>query len=130
MQKDPLDPRIEEIEPRDLYEMIQAKDVVVIDVREPYEYGFERIQGAMLMPLAQFDHAYLPIDNAGGKKIVLHCGSGVRSGKAATRCLESGAQAFRHLKGGIMAWKEAELPTIGIDPATGAPRISDNKKPA
>ena len=38
---------------------------------------------------------------------------------ALQRCEAAGVAITAHLKGGLMAWKAAGLPTVTIDPATG-----------
>lgn len=113
------DSPIKEIDAPTLKSMMDAGKAVVIDVREPAEYGFERIPGALLMPLASFDPAALPVDT--GRTMVLHCGTGRRSGMAAQKMLDSGMVAEAvHLAGGIGAWKQASLPLWVIVPSTGA----------
>jgi rhodanese-related sulfurtransferase len=90
---------------------------VVIDVREPAEYGAERIPGALLFPLSTFDPACLPLDTE--KQVVFHCGGGGRSKKAATSLFAHGIAESSHLAGGIREWKAAGLPVIALDPLTG-----------
>lgn len=103
-------------------EVAEARgNIVLIDVRTPQEHGLERISGALLMALQEFRPECLPGQE--GKRIVLHCGSGVRSGKAAALCLAAGFGRIAHMKGGLAAWKEARLEYIGIDMATGAPKV-------
>lgn len=94
--------------------------IVLIDVRTPQEYALERIRGALLAPMQNFDPAHLP--RGGDQTLVLHCGSGVRSRKVAGMCLEAGFDRIAHLDGGFGAWKQAGQPYIGTDPATGGPR--------
>jgi len=94
-------------------------DIVLIDVRTPQEHALERIGGALLLALQEFRPEYLPGQEA--KRIVLHCGSGVRSGKAAAACLKAGIAPIAHLEGGMAAWKEAGQEYIGTDMSTGAP---------
>ncbi len=94
-------------------------EIVLIDVRSVPEYGFEHIGGAMLMPMAFFDAGKLP--GQSDKRIVFHCGSGVRSEKVARKCIEAGITKIAHLEGGFGAWKQAKKPYIGMNMATGAP---------
>lgn len=105
-------------EPAEVAAWMAEGEAVLIDVREPYEYGFERIPGALLLPLATFDPKALP--SLSGKKVVLQCGTGRRSGMAAQRMLEAGAEIAYHVKGGINAWREAKLPLLMINPTSGA----------
>ena len=111
---------IENLDPKDVARWMAERSVVLIDVREPTEYAAERIHGALLYPLSTFDPRALP--DPEDKKIVFHCGSGVRSAKAIARCRDAGLAYNSHMKGGIQAWKAAGLPTMGVDPTTGQMR--------
>jgi rhodanese-related sulfurtransferase len=108
---------LQEIDPRDVARWMAERSIVLIDVREPTEYAAERIAGALLFPLSTFDPLALP--DCGDRKIVFHCGSGMRSAKAVSACAASGKSIDTHMRGGIQAWKAAGLPTIVTDPATG-----------
>ena len=81
----------------------------------------EHIDGALLMPMAFFDPKALPTQD--GKRIVLHCGSGMRSSKVAARAMEAGVTPLAHMEGGMGAWKQAGLPYRGTDMSTGAPEM-------
>lgn len=96
-----------------------AHEIVLIDVRTPQEYMFEHIEGALLMPLAFFHPDSLPGQH--DKRIVLHCGSGIRSEKMARLAIDSGIARIAHMEGGFGAWKGAKKPYIGTNMATGAP---------
>jgi len=91
---------------------------VLVDVRTPNEFAFEHIPGAMLFPMSSFEADKLP--GQGAKRIVFHCGSGVRSKRIAEQCQAAGIDRLAHMEGGFGAWKQAGLPYITIDPATGA----------
>jgi rhodanese-related sulfurtransferase len=88
-----------------LKQLIQADQVILIDVREPEEYAAEHIPGAILMPLSQFEPAQVPV--ASDKQTMLYCRSGNRSGKAAQKLLAAGWREVTHLGRGIGDWKEA-----------------------
>ena len=100
-------------------EAFDKNEIVLIDVRTPQEYMFEHIEGALLMPLAFFKAAKLPGQTE--KRIVFHCGSGVRSEKVARASIEAGFAKIAHMEGGFGAWKGAKKPYIGTNMATGAP---------
>jgi len=106
--------------PQAVRDALLRGEITLIDVREPGEYAAERIHGALLFPLSTFDPAMLPQDAR--KPLVFHCGSGKRSAQAYARCMEAGVAVREHMGGGIGAWKAAGLPTVTIDPATGAVR--------
>lgn len=109
---------LNEIEPKAAYAAVQGGDAILIDVREPREYAAERLHGASLHPLSTFDAAALPLDRT--RQVILHCGSGKRSMDALQRCAAAGVPIDTHVRGGMMAWKQAGLPVIALDPATGA----------
>ncbi|MGV6813061.1 MAG: rhodanese-like domain-containing protein [Brevirhabdus sp.] len=105
--------------PQEVLEGLQKKEIVLIDVRTPAEYMFESIEGALLAPLSHLSSASLP---AGlGKHVVLHCGSAMRSRKAAELCLNAGFEKIAHMEGGFGKWKMESLPYLGTNMATGAP---------
>lgn len=97
-----------------------ANEIVLIDVRTPQEYMFEHIEGALLMPMAFFRAEKLPTQD--GKRIVFHCGSGVRSERVAREALAAGMTPIAHMEGGFGAWKAEKQPYTGTDMATGAPK--------
>ena len=107
---------LHELSPSDVKAKLDAHEIVLIDVREPNEYEAERIPGALNFPLSTFQPNSLP---TGGKLVVLHCAAGKRSGMAAQKCFECGADDATHMAGGLGAWKQAGLPLITVDPATG-----------
>ncbi|MTJ04985.1 MAG: rhodanese-like domain-containing protein [Sediminimonas qiaohouensis] len=95
-------------------------EIVLIDVRTPQEYMFEHIEGALLMPMSFFRADKLP--GQSDKRIVFHCGSGVRSERVARAAIAAGFDRVSHMGGGMAAWKERKQPYIGTNMATGAPQ--------
>lgn len=94
--------------------------IVLVDVRSPQEYGTEHIEGALLMPMPFFRADALPTQD--GKRIVLHCGGGLRSERMAKIASAAGYDPIAHLEGGFTAWKAAKKPYIGTDFLSGAPK--------
>ncbi|WP_323766160.1 rhodanese-like domain-containing protein [Marinovum sp.] len=111
---------IENWSPQQVSEALNAGEIVLIDVRTPAEYILEHIEGALLMPMPFFRAEALPTQD--GKRIVLHCGSGKRSGKVGQDAIAAGVTPLAHMEGGFGAWKEAGLPYVGTDLASGAPK--------
>ncbi len=107
--------------PKDVKEALEREEIVLIDVRTPQEFGFERIDGALLAPMQAFLPNHMPGQSE--KRIVFHCGSGVRSSNVAMQCLESGFDSIAHMKGGFGAWKASSFDYTGTDMATGAPAV-------
>jgi rhodanese-related sulfurtransferase len=97
--------------PAAVHDALLRHDIVLVDVREDGEFQAEHIDGAIPRPLSAFDPAALPVD--GNRQVVLCCARGQRSLKALARCREAGVPAHAHMEGGLAAWKEARLPTVG-----------------
>lgn len=105
----------------EVHEAFDKNEVVLIDVRTPQEYMFEHIEGAMLVPMSFFCADKLPGQSE--KRIVFHCGSGMRSGRVAKLAIEKGERnRIAHMEGGFGAWKTAKKPHMGTDMSTGAPK--------
>jgi len=105
--------------PQEAAEAYRQRKIIFIDVRTVQEYLMERIEGALLSPMPEIRPNHLPAQTE--RRVVFHCGSGKRSEKVALACLAAGETRIAHVKGGFGAWKEAGLPYIGTDMATGGP---------
>lgn len=106
-----------ELTPAEVEEKFENKEIVLIDVRTPIEFAFERIRGALNAPMATLDPDALPAQDV--KPIVFYCGSGKRSEVIARKCLEAGYKQAMHMKGGLAAWKLEGNDTIAVNPVTG-----------
>ncbi|MBD3766137.1 MAG: rhodanese-like domain-containing protein [Rhodobacterales bacterium] len=121
MHKEPIgQATLEHWTPEDVKAALDRREILLIDVRTPQEYLFEKIPGALLLPMAEFDATILPAQS--DRTVVFHCGSGMRSRKVAEAWIAAGHARACHLEGGFAAWKTAALPYLGTDPATGFPR--------
>lgn len=90
--------------------LLDRGGAVLIDVREADEHARERVEGARLAPLSQFDPQAFAGERS--KIAVFHCNSGNRTKLAADQLLSAGfAQTFE-LEGGLVAWKRAGLPVV------------------
>ena len=96
-----------ELDPGEVNARMMRGEIVLVDVREPNEIAAERIAGAVSLPLSRFDPAALPKG-----EVVLSCLSGKRSGMALAKCRQAGVPVNTHMRGGLMGWKAAGLPTI------------------
>lgn len=97
------------VDAKTLKKWLDAGDVVLIDVRETDEYREARIPGSFLVPLNSCNPDTIKFDTE--KKLVFHCRTGGRSGKACTysTSIQPEKQVW-NLEGGIMAWMAVGLP--------------------
>lgn len=82
----------------------------VIDVREVSEFNGERISGARLMPLSNFEKHASDIDRT--KPVYLMCRSGNRAKQSAEKLMKQGFTDVQVIEGGMLAWVNAGLPII------------------
>ena len=84
----------------------------LLDVREPYEHDIAHLDGATLLPLGQLGERVeeLPKD----EKIVVHCKSGGRSGKAVAFLQQQGFKDVWNVAGGINAWSKEIDPSVPL----------------
>lgn len=106
---------IKNVSPATLKAWLDGGEAVVADVREPREYAMEHIEGSTLIPLSSLHPSALPEHE--GKRLVLVCHAGTRSGSAARG---SGAVSggVYNLEGGIKAWKREGLPLFQFERST------------
>ena len=103
--------RMPEIAPADLKsQMDSGDDVFVLDVREPHEFEIAKIPGTTLIPLGSLPQHVHELDSTAD--IVVHCKSGVRSGKAQRLLKEMGFSRVTNLAGGILRWSDDVDPTV------------------
>ena len=88
---------------KELKRKLDAKeDILLLDVREPYEYDIARIPGAKLIPLGELPSRMSELDSA--QEIALQCKTGRRSAQAVRLLQEAGFTKLVNVAGGIEAW--------------------------
>ncbi len=97
---------MQDITPKELKAKIDSEeDIVLIDVREPYEHAEFNI-GGMLIPLGHLPAELDQITPQKDKEIIVYCRSGNRSGMAQQILLQEGFPKVRNLLGGMLEWKD------------------------
>lgn len=82
----------------------QGENLVVIDVREPYEFEEFNI-GGRLIPLGTLPGALDDLEELKEQEFVVHCRSGARSANAKAFLESVGFSKVRNLVGGVMEWQ-------------------------
>ena len=89
--------------------LINRDDAVVVDVRDPGEFGTGHILGARNVPLSKMDGSG-ELAKRKDKTLIVYCDSGDRAGKAAAALRKLGFEKVFNLTGGIGGWTQAGLP--------------------
>ncbi len=83
--------------------------LLVLDVREPYEYQIANI-GGKLIPMNEVPKRLNEIDR--DREIIVHCLMGGRSQRVAEFLVQNGYEKVSNLSGGIKAWSEQIDPSV------------------
>jgi len=103
-----------EIAPEELNSLLEAKsNVVVLDVREPWEFGSAKIASSKHIPMgdipARFNQELDPEDH-----IIVVCHHGVRSMNVTAWLRQQGFEKVQSLAGGIDRWSRQIDPKVPI----------------
>jgi rhodanese-related sulfurtransferase len=91
-------------------QLINRRDAVVVDVREPAEYARGHITNARNIPERQLMERLKELERYKSRPIVLSCGTGARSGRAGALLQKAGFPEVFTLRGGMAAWQQASMP--------------------
>ncbi|MEG6523589.1 rhodanese-like domain-containing protein [Desulfotomaculum sp. 1211_IL3151] len=92
----------QDISSKELRGFITSDDILLIDVREPYEFEEGYISNSINIPLGQLDNRLSELSK--DQSIVVYCRSGRRSAAAAEIFVINGFLKVYNLKGGILQW--------------------------
>ncbi|HEX2331784.1 MAG TPA: rhodanese-like domain-containing protein [Burkholderiales bacterium] len=88
--------------------LINREDALVVDVRDPGEYGAGHILGAKNVPLSRLNDA--EVAKRKDRPVIVYCEGGERSSKAVAALKKQGFTRVVNLTGGLRAWQQAGLP--------------------
>ncbi|MFO1197889.1 MAG: rhodanese-like domain-containing protein [Burkholderiaceae bacterium] len=90
--------------------LINDTHAIILDVREPAEFGAGHLPNARNIPLGELGKraSELPA----GKPVLICCATGARSGKAASVLKAAGREQVFNLDGGLQSWRQAGLPVV------------------
>ncbi len=104
---------IQQLSPPELKERLDAgDDFILLDVREVWEYEFNRIEGAVLAPMSDFQKYANRLDK--DREYVVYCHHGIRSMHACGYLKTMGFTKLSNLMGGIDAWSYEVDPKVPL----------------
>ena len=103
---------IQEVDATAALQMINHKNAVVLDVREPAEFAAGHILNAKLIPLGKLKERIGELEKYRDQPMVVVCRSGNRSGNACALLSKSGYTQAYNMAGGMTAWQSSKLPTV------------------
>jgi rhodanese-related sulfurtransferase len=117
-------PEVEELFPWDLEDKLkQEQELILLDIREPYEFDALHIEGSINVPrgilesACDWDYEETVPELAAGREreIIVICRSGNRSVLAAHTMQRMGFKQVASLKTGVRGWNDFEQPLRNAD---------------
>lgn len=101
---------IKHVETRELKELLDefGVEILLLDVREPYEFEAGHIKGSLNIPLGLLESKLNDLNRHkdSNMPIIVICRSGNRSLVAAELLIKNGFQKVYNYRGGILTWED------------------------
>ncbi len=97
----------------------QTKDAQLVDVRTPGEFRNGHLKNAMNIDWSADDFADKATALDKDKPVFVYCLSGPRSEGASVKLKEMGFKNIYEMQGGMMKWRNADLPEIKASTSAG-----------
>lgn len=104
--------KFEVVTPTGAISIINNSDSLLIDVREANELQDGVIANYRHIPLSSVPKEAGSLSTYKDKDILVYCRTGIRSASACRTLSKQGFEKIYNLKGGITAWKDAQLPVV------------------
>jgi rhodanese-related sulfurtransferase len=101
---------ITNINPSRAIQLINHEDAVVLDVRLDDEFKEGHVLDSVHIPVGLLQNRIQELEKYKAKPIIVNCRSGHRSTSACGVLRKQGFASVYKLQGGILAWKNANLP--------------------
>ena len=98
--------RVQELKER----LDKGDTLVLLDVRESWEYSIAKIDGSVLISLGELATSLDQLDKEA--EIICYCHHGMRSVDATGFLLQNGFPNVKNLEGGIDAWSVLVDPSV------------------
>lgn len=94
--------------------MDKGENVVLLDVREPYEHELGNIGGANI-PMGTLPSQLEDLEELKEQEVIVYCRSGGRSGAMCSFLRQAGFNKVLNLTGGMLAWQDEVDPSLKVD---------------
>lgn len=99
-----------EISPAEAVQLMNREGALLLDTQTDNEIGKGRIKGAKHLPVDVLEQRLGELEKYRDKPVIAYCSNGQRSPQACTLLQKNAFQRVYCLKGGLQAWREANLP--------------------
>ena len=102
---------VTEYEPEEVQALLEQGKILLVDVREPWEFSTARIEGSVPMPMGDVPaRAHQELDPE--EHLVVLCHHGMRSMNVTVWLRNQGFEQAQSLRGGIDAWAAEVDPKV------------------
>ena len=102
--------RVPQVSPAEAVQLINRRDALVLDVRAPAERAGGHIPHARHVPFSELKQRVDELEQFKTRPVVVSCQWGAQAAVACAALRKSGFDEVFVLRGGINAWREANLP--------------------
>jgi rhodanese-related sulfurtransferase len=101
-----------EVSAREAVDLLDLQKPVILDVRTPGEFAEGHLEGAMLVPVQEFQQRLGELAAHKDDPVFVYCRSGNRSTVAAKMLVDAGFAQVINLRHGIREWTKEGLPVV------------------
>lgn len=106
----------ENVDVKGFAELLENPDVQLLDVRTAEEFAEAHLERAINIDVKKHDFIIQAVEHLDTTKVLaVYCRSGRRSANAAEMLAEKGFKVV-NLEGGIIAWKNEQMPIVSSIP--------------
>ena len=99
--------KVKQVAPGEATQLLNHEDAIMVDMRTDKDFRDGHIVNAVHAPA---DSAASKLKKYSGRPLIIYCRSGQQSTKLAGELVKQGYENVNNLKGGILAWQQADLP--------------------
>jgi len=100
----------DQLDPHAATELINRRNALVVDVRPVADFSQGHIIHAVNLPMNGFQNQIGQLKKHQGNPIIVSCRSGSQSSTACRELRRAGFTEVYNLRGGMLAWQNANLP--------------------
>lgn len=101
-----------EIQPEDVRQLQQGGEIVLLDVREPWERDAAKIENSRHIPMGDIPARVQELDP--DDHIIVYCHHGVRSMNVTAWLRQQGYESAQSMAGGIDRWSRFVDPKVPV----------------
>lgn len=101
---------IRQVTPAEATRMINHENAVILDIRKADEFADGHIINAVNIPMKDIENRRKELEKYKDLPVILYCMNGSDSPRVARILRQTGMEKTCYLKGGLIAWRNANMP--------------------